>query len=116
MERFRHDDPEHLDELCGRALTATRDRDRRRELDDRQRIPDLREFARLAREYDAQLYVDDAHGSACRRALARRALRVGLRGNGVIRHHGQTYENVIFVAGFSKAYPRSSPSWRCRRV
>jgi len=28
----------------------------------------------------------------------------GARGNSVIRHQGETYENVILVAGFSKAY------------
>ena len=28
----------------------------------------------------------------------------GTRGNGIVRHQGETYENVIFVAGFSKAY------------
>jgi 8-amino-7-oxononanoate synthase len=27
-----------------------------------------------------------------------------MRGNGIIRHQGETYDDVIFVAGFSKAY------------
>ena len=28
----------------------------------------------------------------------------GLRGNGVVRHQGETYDNIVLVAGFSKAY------------
>ncbi len=67
--------------------------------------PDLREFARIAREYDALLYVDDAHGFGVVGERSPDELSPwGTRGNGIIRHQGETYENVIFVAGFSKAY------------
>jgi 8-amino-7-oxononanoate synthase len=67
--------------------------------------PDLGEFARLAREHDALLYVDDAHGFGVVGERAPDELSPwGKRGNGIIRHQGETYENVIFVAGFSKAY------------
>ncbi len=68
-------------------------------------IPDLPALARLARRYDAILYVDDAHGFG---VLGERAddepNPYGLRGNSIVRHFGESYDNVILVAGFSKAY------------
>jgi 8-amino-7-oxononanoate synthase len=67
--------------------------------------PDLPAFARVAREYDALLYVDDAHGFG---VIGERGddelCPYGKRGNSLVRHAGETYENVILVGGFSKAY------------
>ena len=67
--------------------------------------PRLAEFAALAREHDALLYVDDAHGFG---VVGERApdepCPYGRRGNGVVRHLGERYDNVVFTAGFSKAY------------
>ena len=105
VQRFRHDDPEHLEELL-RASTIT---PRVIALDGVNSMlgnaPDLRAFARLAREYDALLYVDDAHGfGVVGERSADELCDWGTRGNGIVRHQGETYENVIFVAGFSKAY------------
>jgi 8-amino-7-oxononanoate synthase len=105
VHRFRHDDPEHLEELL-RSSTIT---PRVIALDGVNSMlgnaPDLGTFARLAREYDALLYVDDAHGFG---VVGERhpddLCQWGSRGNGIIRHQGETYESVIFVAGFSKAY------------
>ena len=105
VHRFRHDDPEHLEEL----LRSTAITPRVIALDGVNSMlgnaPDLVEFARLAREYDALLYVDDAHGFG---VVGERSTDEpcpwGSRGNGVIRHQGETYDHVIFVAGFSKAY------------
>jgi 8-amino-7-oxononanoate synthase len=66
---------------------------------------DLRAFASLAREHDVILYVDDAHGFGL---IGERAqdepCDYGRRGNGIVRHAGESYENVILVGGFSKAY------------
>ena len=67
--------------------------------------PDVREFARVARDHDALLYVDDAHGFGV--VGQRDPLELcdwGTRGNGIVRHHGESYDNVILVAGFSKSY------------
>ena len=77
---------------------------RRRELDDRQR-PRSRRFAALAAEHDALLYVDDAHGfGVIGERSRRRAVAYGTSGNSVVRHLGETYDNVVLVGGFSKSY------------
>src|SRR5919204_6730471 len=66
---------------------------------------DVEAFARLAREHDALLYVDDAHGFGVVGERSSDELSpYGMRGHGVVRHQGETYENVILVAGFSKSY------------
>jgi 8-amino-7-oxononanoate synthase len=67
--------------------------------------PDIRRFAALAREHDAILYVDDAHGfGVVGERTASDLSPYGSRGNGVVRHFGEGYENVVLVAGLSKAY------------
>jgi 8-amino-7-oxononanoate synthase len=105
IQRFRHNDHEHLEQLL-RASTVT---PRLIAIDGVNSMtgnaPNIRELARLAREYDAILYVDDAHGFG---VIGERSpdelCEWGTTGNSVVRHQGETYENVILVAGFSKAY------------
>jgi 8-amino-7-oxononanoate synthase len=68
-------------------------------------VADLPGYAALARQYDAILYVDDAHGfGVIGERSNRESTPYGLRGNSIVRHFGESYENVVFVAGFSKAY------------
>ena len=68
-------------------------------------MPDLIAFAALAREHDALLYVDDAHGfGLIGERRADEPCSYGMRGNSIVRHYGETYDNVILVGGFSKAY------------
>jgi 8-amino-7-oxononanoate synthase len=105
VERFRHDDPGHLEEL----LRASTDHLRLICMDGVNSMtgnaPDIPEFARLAREHDALLYVDDAHGfGVIGERGPEESCDYGMRGNGIVRYCGQTYDNVIFVGGFSKAY------------
>jgi 8-amino-7-oxononanoate synthase len=66
---------------------------------------DLAQFARLAREYDALLYVDDAHGFGVIGERTDDELSpYGNRGNGIVKYTGETYDHVLLVAGLSKAY------------
>lgn len=68
------------------------------------RTPNLPDITALARKYDAILYIDDAHGFGVigERPTAERPY--GHRGNGVVRHFDLGYDNIIYVAGMSKAY------------
>ena len=67
--------------------------------------PDLGAFAEVARKHGALLYVDDAHGFG---VIGERAEHepcpYGIRGNSIVRHTGESYDNVVLVGGFSKAY------------
>jgi 8-amino-7-oxononanoate synthase len=105
VKRFRFEDPDHLEEL----LRAERDPTRLVCMDGVNSMtgnaPDLRAFAEVARRYGALLYVDDAHGFGVigERSPAE-SCDYGMSGNGVVRHCGETYDNVVLVSGFSKAY------------
>jgi 8-amino-7-oxononanoate synthase len=105
VQRFPHDDLDALDALLrgswGRpglicidgvnSMTGN--------------APDLAGFAALAREHDVLLYVDDAHGFG---VIGERAddepCDYGRRGNSIVRHLGESYDNIVLVGGFSKAY------------
>jgi 8-amino-7-oxononanoate synthase len=106
LKRFRHDDPEDLERLlrlesggsprliCMDGINSMTGNP-----------PRLAEFGQLARRYEALLYVDDGHGFGV--VGERRADELspyGSRGNGVVRHLGESYDHVILTAGFSKAY------------
>ncbi len=105
VQRFRFEDPQHLDELLcatpgGRRLVC---------MDGVNSMtgnaPDLPAFAAVARAHGALLYVDDAHGFGVigeRSPDERNAY--GMRGNSIVRHCDESYENLILVGGFSKAY------------
>jgi 8-amino-7-oxononanoate synthase len=66
--------------------------------------PDLVAFAQVCREYDALLYVDDAHGFGILGEDPSPGAPYGRRGNSIVKHFGESYDNVVLVAGFSKAY------------
>jgi 8-amino-7-oxononanoate synthase len=67
--------------------------------------PDLARYAALARQYDALLYIDDAHGFGVIGERSEDELcDYGTRGNAVVRHLGESYDNIVLVGGFSKAY------------
>ncbi|MGA2165135.1 MAG: aminotransferase class I/II-fold pyridoxal phosphate-dependent enzyme [Solirubrobacteraceae bacterium] len=107
VERFRFEDPGHLDELLrgarGRGGPLLVCMDGVNSMTGNP--PDMRAFAQVAREHGALLYVDDAHGFGVigQRGPAERC-SYGMRGNSIIRYHGESYENLILVGGFSKAY------------
>src|ERR687884_1618675 len=104
VKRFRFEDADHLDEL----LRVERDPTRLVVMDGVNSMtgnaPDIGAFARVAREHGALLYVDDAHGFGVIGERPTADMPYGHRGNSVIRHAGETYDNVVLVGGFSKAY------------
>ena len=105
LQRFRSGDVEQLTELlraapAGQKLIA---------MDGVNSMtgnaPDLQIFAAIAREYDALLYVDDAHGfGVLGERAANESSPYGTRGNAIVRHSGETYDNIVLVGGFSKSY------------
>jgi 8-amino-7-oxononanoate synthase len=79
--------------------------------------PDLPALAWICREHGALLYVDDAHGFG---VLGERdpdeTSPYGRRGNAVVRYFGETYDDIVLVGGFSKAYSSllaflTAPTW-----
>ena len=117
VKRFRFEDAGHLEEL----LRAERDPARLICIDGVNSMtgnaPDLRAFARVAREYGALLYVDDAHGfGVIGERSPRESSPYGLRGNSIVRYFDETYENVVLVGGFSKAYSSLAAFIACPTV
>jgi 8-amino-7-oxononanoate synthase len=105
VRRFRFEDPQHLDEL----LAAERDRARLVCMDGVNSMtgnaPDLRAFAEVARRHGALLYVDDAHGfGIIGERTPDEPCPYGARGNSIVRHFGESYDDIVLVGGFSKAY------------
>jgi 8-amino-7-oxononanoate synthase len=105
VRRFRFEDPDHLDSL----LSAERDPTRLVCMDGVNSMtgnaPDLVAFASVARRHGALLYVDDAHGfGVIGERRPDEPCAYGVRGNSIVRHAGETYDNVVLVGGFSKAY------------
>jgi 8-amino-7-oxononanoate synthase len=105
VRRFRFEDPEHLDEL----LAAEHDRARLVCMDGVNSMtgnpPDLRAFAEVTRRHGALLYVDDAHGfGVVGERPSRDGCPYGHRGNSIVRHFDERYEDLVLVGGFSKAY------------
>jgi 8-amino-7-oxononanoate synthase len=105
VKRFRFEDPDHLDEL----LRAERDHTRLVCMDGVNSMtgnaPDLPAFARVARKHGALLYVDDAHGfGVIGERSPHEPCNYGVRGNSVVRHTGESYDDLVLVGGFSKSY------------
>ncbi len=105
VRRFRFEDPDHLDGL----LSQERDPTRLVCMDGVNSMtgnaPDLVAFAAVARRHGALLYVDDAHGfGVIGERTPLEPYPYGVRGNSIVRHAGETYDNVVLVGGFSKAY------------
>ena len=79
--------------------------------------PNLPLLARICREHGALLYIDDAHGFG---VLGERDLEetspYGRRGNAIVRYFDESYDDVVLVSGFSKAYSSllaflTAPTW-----
>jgi acyl transferase domain-containing protein/7-keto-8-aminopelargonate synthetase-like enzyme len=68
--------------------------------------PPLPEYARLARTYNAYVYLDDAHGIGLVGENPTPDMPYGAKGNGMVKHFGLDYLNdhMIYVAGLSKSF------------
>ncbi|MEV6925352.1 pyridoxal phosphate-dependent aminotransferase family protein [Dactylosporangium sp. NPDC051485] len=68
-------------------------------------IPDVRRYLDLCRAHGAVLYIDDAHGFGVIGARSEdETSPYGTTGNSIIRYCGESYDDVVLVGGFSKAY------------
>ena len=64
----------------------------------------LPELVPLAKKYDALVYVDDGHGLAFVGQKPTKAMPYGFKGNGLVRHYGMSYDQLLYVAGVSKGF------------
>jgi 8-amino-7-oxononanoate synthase len=105
VKRFRFEDPDDLEQLLRQDRSSTRLVCMDGVNSMTGNAPNLNDFARVARLYDAILYVDDAHGFG---VIGERGpdepSPYGLRGNSIVRHCGESYDGIVLVAGFSKSY------------
>jgi 8-amino-7-oxononanoate synthase len=105
VKRFAFEDPDDLDRLLRDDLSHTRIVCMDGVNSITGNAPDLHAFARVAREHGALLYVDDAHGfGVIGERSKNETTPYGIRGNSIVRHFGESYEGIVLVAGFSKAY------------
>jgi 8-amino-7-oxononanoate synthase len=105
IKRFEHEDADDLERLLREDNAKTRLICIDGVNSMTGNAPDIAAFADVARRYDAILYVDDAHGfGVIGERSPNETSPYGMRGNGVIRHFGESYDHVVFVAGLSKAY------------
>ncbi|MGA3354343.1 MAG: pyridoxal phosphate-dependent aminotransferase family protein [Acidimicrobiales bacterium] len=117
LHRIRSNDYEHLEQTL-RTLPAGQQRlvciDGVNSMTGN--VPDLPAYARVCREYDALLYVDDAHGFGVIGESPTSEEPWGHRGNSIVRYFGESYDNLVLVSGFSKSYSSllaflALPSW-----
>jgi 7-keto-8-aminopelargonate synthetase-like enzyme len=105
LHRVRANDPDHLEEVL-RSLSPEVSKifciDGVNSMSGN--APDLPRYARICREYDALLYVDDAHGFGVIGESPTREHPYGRRGNSIVKFFDESYDNIVLVAGFSKAY------------
>jgi 8-amino-7-oxononanoate synthase len=105
VKRFAFEDPDDLERLLRQDRSKTRLICMDGVNSMTGNAPDLNAFARVARDYDAILYVDDAHGfGVIGERSADELCPYGLKGNSIVRHFDESYENVVLVGGLSKSY------------
>lgn len=105
LHRVRANDPEHLEEVLS-SLPAGVSRmfciDGVNSMTGN--APDLPLLARICRDHDALLYVDDAHGFGIIGERPTADMPYGHRGNSIVRFYDESYDNLVLVAGLSKSY------------
>jgi 8-amino-7-oxononanoate synthase len=58
----------------------------------------------LAKKHHALLFVDDAHGFGVVGEKPSAEHPYGRKGNGIVKHFGLDYENILYIGCFSKSY------------
>ncbi|HEY0814469.1 MAG TPA: pyridoxal phosphate-dependent aminotransferase family protein [Pseudonocardia sp.] len=106
VQRFRADDQDRLEQLLRRA-PATAPRvvcvDGINSMTGNP--PDVPRLAQICRANGALLYIDDAHGfGVIGERRSDETSPYGRRGNSIVCHTGETYDDIVLVGGFSKAY------------
>jgi 8-amino-7-oxononanoate synthase len=109
LRRFRSDDGRNVDDLAQQLSEVPAGVSRLVCMDGVNSMtgnaPDLAAFVRVTRANDALLYIDDAHGfGVIGERGADETSPYGRRGNSIVRHVNETYDNLVLVSGFSKAY------------
>lgn len=69
-------------------------------------LPNLPEYVRLAKAYNARIYIDDAHGIGLIGQNPRDEVPYGDCGNGLVNYYGLRYaeDNIIYTAALSKSF------------
>ncbi|MFF7408732.1 aminotransferase class I/II-fold pyridoxal phosphate-dependent enzyme [Streptomyces lydicus] len=106
VQRFHADRPEELEALLSRAPAGATRMVCLDGVDSMTgNLPDLPHLVGICRARDALLYIDDAHGfGVIGERRADETSPYGSRGNCIVRHLGETYDGMVLVGGFSKAY------------
>jgi len=105
LKRFQHDDLAELERLLREDTASARLICIDGVNSMTGNVADVPAYAALAREHEAILYVDDAHGfGVIGERNEQETSPYGMRGNSVVRYFGESYENIVLVAGLSKAY------------
>jgi 8-amino-7-oxononanoate synthase len=114
--RFQHDDPTYLEMLLRQPNPTPRIICIDGVNSMTGNAPDLAAFARLAREYEALLYVDDAHGFGVVGERAKDELcSYGTRGNSIVRPSARRTRTSFSSGASRRRIPRCSRSSRARR-
>lgn len=58
----------------------------------------------LAKQYNALIYVDDAHGFGVVGENPSEEHPLGHKGNGIVKYYNLPYDNILYIGGCSKAY------------
>jgi 8-amino-7-oxononanoate synthase len=95
VQRFAFEDPDDLERLLREDRSKTR----------LICMDGVNSMTGNAPDLNAFLYVDDAHGfGVIGEHHTGELCPYGSRGNSVVRYFGESYENVVLVAGLSKSY------------
>ena len=68
----------------------------------------LNSLQALATEYNALLYIDDAHGFGFVGSAPTAEMPYGFSGNGIVNHFSKKYDNIMYVAGTAKNFAAAS--------